>query len=116
MQEIAAQRRVGGSAVKAVAYHWVADAGEVHADLVRAAGADLDFEQRAISETPQHAILAPGLAALRPPRRHAHAPHRIARDRFLDPPMLRLDHAVDQSKIGLADTAGGELSCQTALG
>src|SRR5947199_369393 len=116
MQKKAAQRCLGGSAVKAVAHDRMADAGEVYADLVRAASSDLNLEQRAIGETPQDAILAPRLAALGHPRRHAHAPHRVASDRLLDPSTLRLDHSVHQSEIRFADTAGGELPGQTAMG
>src|SRR2546427_4411181 len=59
MQKITPQRRAAGglgwSAIQAVAHDGVADAGQVHADLVRAASADLDFKQREMREAPQNA-------------------------------------------------------------
>ncbi len=49
VQKVAAERRHAldrrRRAIKRIASHWMAEAGEVDADLMRAAGADPHFEQ-----------------------------------------------------------------------
>ena len=91
------------------------EAGQVHADLVGAPGADADFEQRVPGEAPQHPVLAPGRAAPREARGHAGAMHRIARDRPLDAPALRLHFALHQREVGLGHLAARELLGQAAV-
>jgi hypothetical protein len=99
----------GGGAVETVAYHGLADAGEMYADLVCAAGADAYLKQREAIEPPQHVIFAPGGAALGQAGSHAHALAGIAGYRLFDAAAILLHFAVNQGEISLLHLAIGEL-------
>ena len=105
VQEVAAQRRpalhFGRRAVERVAGHGVADARQVHADLVRAAGADPHFEQREPFEPAQHAVFGPRRAAFVEARGHAGAAHGVAGDGPFHTPALVLHLAVHQRQVDL---------------
>src|SRR4051794_153830 len=105
MEEETAEAGVAGGAVEGVADYRVADAREMHADLMRAAGSDLHFEKSVAGEAIEGAILGPGGAAFRQAGGHADAAHGIARDGALDAAGLLLHRAVDQSEVYLLDLA-----------
>jgi hypothetical protein len=113
VEEIAVERGFvadfGGSAVEAVAYDGMADARQMHADLVGAAGAYADLKQREAVEAPQHVIFAPGGAALGETGGHAHTLAGIAGNWFFDAAAILLHYAVDQGEISLLHLAIGEL-------
>ena len=119
MQEEAAGRRLardlGGRAVQPVPRHRMTDARQVHADLVRPAGPDPHFEKRESPEALQDPVFGQGRSSAPEPRGHADAPHRIARDRFLQLPAFLLHDAVNQRQVDLLDLALGELLGQVAV-
>ena len=82
MQEVAAQRGAAGDlrgrAVERVAGDGVADAGQVYADLVSAAGADFHFEKREAGQARDDAVFGVRRASVAEARRHAGA---VDRDR-----------------------------------
>src|SRR5579872_7328185 len=88
VKEIAGERGLvvylGGCAVEAIADYGMADAGEMHANLMRPAGADADFHKGEAVEAPKHAIPAPGGTAVGQARGHTHALAGIACDGLLD--------------------------------
>jgi len=121
VEEIAAERGhsgdAGGRAVQRIAGYGMADAGEVHANLVGAAGADLDFKKREAREAAQDTILAPGgTAAAGEARGHAGAVDGIAGDGTFDAALLRGHRSVDQCEIDFLDFAAGKLGCQAVMG
>ena len=59
----------------------MADARQMHPDLVGAAGSDLYFQKRKSLKASQHAISGQRLTALGQARGHPNAAHRIAGDR-----------------------------------
>src|SRR5215472_6887793 len=85
------------------------DAREMHADLMRAAGADPDLKESEPVEAAQDAVLGPGGAAFGESSGHARASDGVARDGALDPSGVLFDVAVHQGEIDLAHQAAGEL-------
>src|SRR6266566_6354989 len=73
-----------GRPVERVAHDRVADRREVDADLVRASGQRLGFEQREVGEAPQHAIVGPSLASADAFGPHAHAVDGVASNGLYD--------------------------------
>src|SRR5260370_11884361 len=93
----------------------MANAREMYADLVCAAGSDQHLEQCIFCEAPQDTIFAPGVAPRQEPRRHTDSGVWIAGDGFLDPSLIGLHNPVHQGYINLADAASGELGSQAAM-
>ncbi len=58
----------------------MADAGKVHANLMRAASTDTNFDQREFLEALQDLIVGDGGSAARKLRSHADAADGVARD------------------------------------
>src|SRR5215471_14085737 len=94
--------------VQCVSGDRVADAGQVHADLMSAAGADPDLQISEFVEAPQHLVLAPRSPAFIEARGHAGATHGIPRDRPLHPARVARNVPVDQSQVDLLYLAAGE--------
>jgi hypothetical protein len=92
------------------------DARQMHADLVRAAGPDVNFEEREFVEASQHLVFGNGGTATRQSRRHAYAANRIASDRSSDLTPIRFHPAVHQREINLFDLSAGELFGEMAMG
>jgi hypothetical protein len=80
-----AQRRP--AAVQRIGHQRVADAGQVHADLVRAPGVQRAAQRTDVRRHGQPHVGARRLAARH--HRHAHARHRVAADRRLDAQLAR---------------------------
>src|ERR1700682_2649372 len=100
MQEVAAERAGRGS-VEFVAGHGVADARQMHADLMRASGPNANFEQSEFLEAAEHLVFGNRRAATRQFRSHADTAHGIASDRRSDFAPIRLHPAVYERQIDL---------------
>src|ERR1022692_1352122 len=112
VQEKAVARRVnrvvGGRAIETVTSHWMANAGEVHADLVRAAGSDAHLHKGEARQALQDAVFGPGGAAAAQAGGPARAVARVARDGLFDAAAILLHVAMDQCQVGLLHLAAGE--------
>ena len=115
MEEIAGENARRG-AVQPVSNHGVADAGEMHADLVGAAGADANFQQSELIETLEHTIFGEGRAPASQPGSHADAMQRMTGNGRGDPAALRFQAAVHERDVDLFDLPRGELLRQVAVG
>ena len=111
----ALSRVLGRRAIKPVARHGMADAGEVHADLVGTAGADPHFQKGEAGEPPKDMVFGPGRAAAAQPCSHARAMPRIACDGLFDSAAIRLYIAMDQRQVSLLHPAAGEQCSQCAM-
>src|ERR1022692_3412539 len=105
----------GGRPIETVASYRMADAGEVHADLVRTAGADAQFQKSEAHEAAEDAVFGPGGAAVAEAGGHARAAPRIARDGLFDAAAIRLHVAVNQRQVGLLHLPAGEQGGQRAM-
>src|SRR5260370_41192955 len=94
----------------------MANAREMYADLVCAAGSDQHLEQCIFCEAPKDTIFAPGVAPRQEPRRHTDSGAWIAGGGLLDPSLIGLHNPVHRGYINLADAASGELCSQAAMG
>src|ERR1039457_2646926 len=119
VEKIPAQRRrpldAGRRAVERIAGDGVADAGEVYADLVRAPGADANFQERKPCESPQDAVLGPCGAPFGQPGGHAGPVDGIAGDGPLDATAFQEHPAMDQRQVDLLHTPSGELGGELAM-
>src|ERR1700675_2350972 len=104
MEEVAAESACRGS-VELVAGHGVTDAGQMHANLVRAAGPDANLEERGLVEALKHGVFRDSRAAGSQFRRHANSANGVANDGRGDPAPLRFDAAVNERQINLFDLA-----------
>src|SRR4029077_12297621 len=98
MQEVAAEGAGGGS-VKRVAGHRMTNAGQMHTNLMRAAGSYANFEERKFVKAPQHLVYGNRGAPASQFCRHSDAANRIASDGCGDPALVRLNSAVNQRQI-----------------
>jgi hypothetical protein len=93
----------------------MADSDEMRANLMRAAGARLGFDQGETSKAQQHAPIRLGGAAVAEPCRHTRAVLRIARDRATDCSGITGQTAMKQGDICLFDCARAELLTKNAM-
>ena len=94
VQRLPPERDAALLAIRRIADQRMSERGEMHADLVRAAGLEPAGEQRAIAEALAHVVVrARGFPA--GDDRHRRAPHRMAADRRID-------------RAAAGDVAGGE--------
>ena len=89
---------------------------KMRANLMRAPGARLGFDQREIPQAQQHAPIGLGRAAMREACRHARSALRIARDRALTSSGIPGQPAMKQRDIRLFDCARAELLAKNAMG
>jgi hypothetical protein len=115
MQKEAAQW-TGRGAIELIAYHWMLDARQVHADLMRSAGSDLHFEQSQFLESLEHSILGARGSTARQLGRHPGPARWIAGNGRGDASAFRFHTAVHQREVSLLDGAAGELRRQVAVG
>src|SRR5262245_25692322 len=118
MQKIPPESRpafdLRGSAIQGISHHRVSDAREVHTNLMGSSRSDTHFEQRELLEAAKHAIFGPCRPAFGKPGRHAHAAHRVSRDRFFDEAAILFDRAMNERKVHLFYLPSGKL-CGEAL-
>ena len=99
---------VAAFVVRGVADDGVIDRGEVDADLVRAAGFDVDVEEREFIEPLPNFPKAEGVAAVGGDS-HLGAVPPVAGDRAVDGPFVLTRTAVDECDVGLLNGALAEL-------
>lgn len=104
-----------GAAVEGVAGDGVADVGEMDADLVGAAGADLDLEEGVMGKALEDAVSGVSGAAGGEAGGHAGAAEGVAGDGGVDGAGFEADGALDQGEVGFADFARGELVGEVAV-
>ncbi len=105
-----------GCAVEPVAGDRVADAGEMDADLMRAAGANADFEESELSQAAEDAEFGVGGAAFVQAGGHAGAADGVAGDLGVDGACVWRDASVDQRDVGLLHGPCGKLTGEIAMG
>ena len=71
----------------------------MHADLVRAAGVQVRFDEREIAETQAQPPIRARFAAFAAAAGHARTAVQIARDGQLDRPFSSLHHAMQQREV-----------------
>jgi len=108
--------RVRVSSVEGIACDRVTDGGEVHANLVCAAGADADLEQSEVREAFEDAPGGEGGASVSEFRGHAGPAHWVTRDGAGDLTDVLLDGALDEGEVSLLDFSVGELRGEMAVG
>src|SRR5579871_7073680 len=101
----------------------MAEARQVHADLVRAPSPDFYFQQRELrsaihlpAKAAQDAILRPGGAAIGQSGSHTDAADRVARDWLFHPPAIVLHAPMHECEVDLFDLAAGKLCRQDLMG
>ncbi len=104
-----------GGPVEFVASDGVADAGEVDADLVGAAGADVNFEQGVFGEAADDAVFGMSGAALVEACGHAGAVDGVARDLCFDCASVARYVSVYQGDVGFVYLSGCELFGKVAM-
>jgi len=127
VEEIAFERReralvdfeLRGGAVERVANHRMMERGKVDADLVGAAGVELDFEERCWADAVEHTPVCAGCAGAiddAAARGHADATIGVACDSELDAAFRFVDDAFDQREVGLFHQAIAEGFAEFAVG
>jgi len=128
VKKIAAERgqsdladlQLGGCAIKRVAYDGMMKGGEVHADLVRAAGVKLDFDERGGVDASKGAPVRAGFAGVSEDDAaaggHADAAFRITADGQIDAAMLSLQKALHQGDVGFLNGALAEGFTELGVG
>jgi hypothetical protein len=117
VEEEAALDEIGGaSAVETVAEDGVAEGGQMDADLMRAAGADFDFEISVAGVAFDDAPVGEGGAAGAEAAGHLRAMNGVAGDGLVEATVVGFGEALDDGEIDLVDFAGGELFAEGAVG
>ena len=93
----------------------MADAGQMHANLVRAAGANAHLKQRELLETSQHLVIGDRGAAGVEPCGHARTPHRVPGDRFHDASGIRFHRTMHQRDVHFLYGSHCELTGQAQM-
>src|SRR5580704_15835942 len=106
--------------VEEVAYDGVAEGLKMHADLVGAAGFDLDFDEGEEAERSGEAFeyvdVRHRRSTVSPAGGHADAADQVARDGEVDRRVVLGEVAVGECDVGLVHLAGGEHLAQLAVG
>src|SRR5262249_31730323 len=101
-----------GRAVKRIADNGMSEGGEVHANLMRPPGVELDFHQRGRAEFLQSGPVRarrPGVERLpRGTSSHTHAAFRIARNRKVNAAFCCRESSLYKRQIGFLNSAGAE--------
>ena len=102
-QQLAA-RNNGSSAIESVAEHGAADVGEMHADLVRAAGMGFDAEQCVAAKAFRRLVESAGLATRRMVGTNGHFFPLIGvhADRLIDQIAIPVGHTYDDCQVFLS--------------
>ena len=103
-------------AIETIAGNGVANAGEVNADLMGAAGANTDFEKRKLCQPPQDTIFGVSRAALVEAGGHAGAADRVAGNLRVDGTGFTGETSMDQGDVGFLHRSPGELRGQISMG
>src|SRR5580693_1905445 len=104
-QQFAANALLMRRAVERVTHHRESECGKMDADLVRAAGVQISFDEREIAKTLAQAPIRAGFAAFTAAAGHARTAVQIARYRQFDNSSSALHPAVEQRDICLLHTA-----------
>lgn len=105
----------GPGAVKTIADDGMPDGRHVSANLMRASGADSDFEQRRVFESLEDLEIGERVAASIKFRRHPRAMHGIARNGFRDAPGILFHDALHDADIHFFGCAIGELFGESSM-
>jgi hypothetical protein len=99
--------------VQTIADNRMAQRRKMHADLMGAAGMQIDFDQRKTFGTREHAPIGPRVASTGErslaPRGHPRTPARIARNGQFDSPGIAFEPPVHQRDVAFLDFSGAEL-------
>ena len=108
-QRTPADMQLAGGAIKRIAHDRMAQRGKMDADLVRAAGVDLHFEERGRSDASQHSPVGarfPGIGQRGGPAGgHAGAAIRVAGDGKFDAAAIFCQQSLHQRDVGFLNAA-----------
>ncbi len=101
--------RTFGSTVQRVSRDRVADAREMHADLVRPAGTDSDLQVRVSLEPFEDGPPGPSRSTVTSSCRHAYSPDRVSLDGCFDPSRVCPGDTLDEREVGFRHLTRSEL-------
>src|SRR5205085_4114724 len=101
-------RLIAPAAINLVAHDRMLEPSEMHSDLMRAPGLDLNIKQREPLEASPHAIERERGPA-RTHHSHARPVARVARKRLLDPPLVLAHPSVHERDVRFEDRACAKL-------
>ena len=110
-----ADLRLPRRAVERIAGHRVTQRGKVHANLVRAPGVQIGFDQRVSGNAQADSPIGARCAAFPAACGHTDSSMQIARHGKLDAAGIFLQFAVKQSNVSFFNLAAAELPRESAM-